>query len=82
MAVLTENLSSYLDRKQAQAGNRLGAIASIMLLPTIVVGLCGMNTDSDYFPEFCWLNSYSLAWLMIVAITTVNLSLLHRKGLL
>ena len=80
MNVLTDNLSSYLDRTQAQAGNRLGAIASIMLLPTFVVGLYGMNIDPEYFPEFGWLNGYLVAWLMIMAITVVQITFFRRKG--
>ena len=80
MNVLTDNLSSFLERKQAQAGNRLGAIASIMLLPTFVVGLYGMNIDPEYFPEFGWLNGYLVAWLMIMAITVVQITFFRRKG--
>ena len=80
MKVLTDNLSSFLERKQAQAGNRLGAIASIMLLPTFVVGLYGMNIDPEYFPEFGWLNGYLVAWLMIMAITVVQITFFRRKG--
>ena len=80
MNVLTDNLSSYLERKQAQAGNRLGAIASIMLLPTFVVGLYGMNIDPEYFPEFGWLNGYLMAWLMILLITAVQFAFFRRKG--
>ena len=80
MNVLTDNLSSYLERKQAQAGNRLGAIASIMLLPTFVVGLYGMNIDPEYFPEFGWLNGYLMAWLMILLITVVQFAFFRRKG--
>ena len=77
---LTDNLSNYLERKQAQAGNRLGAIASIMLLPTFVVGLYGMNIDPEYFPEFGWLNGYLMAWLMILLITVVQYTFFRRKG--
>ena len=80
MNVLTDNLSSYLDRTQAQAGNRLGAIASIMLLPTFVVGLYGMNIDPEYFPEFGWLNGYLMAWLMILSLTVVQFTFFRRKG--
>ena len=80
MNVLTDNLSSYLERKQAQAGNRLGAIAALMLLPTFVVGLYGMNIDPEYFPEFGWLNGYLVAWLMIMAITVVQITFFRRKG--
>jgi magnesium transporter len=80
MNVLTDNLSSYLERKQTQAGNRLGAIAALMLLPTFVVGLYGMNIDPEYFPEFGWLNGYLMAWLMILSITVAQFTFFRRKG--
>ena len=73
-------LTDYLNREQAKAGNRLAAMASIMLLPTFLVGLYGMNIDSGYFPEFGWLNGYLLAWILIVAITAVQVVVFRRKG--
>jgi Mg2+ and Co2+ transporter CorA len=73
-------LNDYLNREQANASNRLTAMASIMLLPTFLVGLYGMNIDSEYFPEFGWLNGYLLAWILIVVITVVQVAVFRRKG--
>lgn len=80
MNTLSDNLSDYLNREQARAGNRLTAIASIMLLPTFIVGLYGMNIDKNYFPEFGWLNGYLLAWLVIGLITAVQILVFRKMG--
>jgi magnesium transporter len=80
MQTLSENLSDYLNREQAKAGNRLTAMASIMLLPTFIVGLYGMNIDENYFPEFGWLNGYLLAWIVIGVITITQILFFRRKG--
>ena len=80
MRSLVDNLSSYLDREQTKAGNRLTSIASIMLLPTFVVGLYGMNIDEGYFPEFGWLNGYLLAWIVISLLTLIQILLFKKIG--
>jgi|TARA_B100000315_G_scaffold234148_1_gene247910 magnesium transporter len=80
MQSLSENLSDYLNREQARAGNRLTAMASIMLLPTFIVGLYGMNIDKNYFPEFGWLNGYLLAWLVIGIITIAQVAVFRKMG--
>jgi len=80
MDALSDSLSEYLSREQTKAGNRLAALASIMLLPTFIVGLYGMNIDSNYFPEFGWLNGYLLAWLAIIGITVVQVFAFRKMG--
>ena len=80
MHTLSQNLSDYLNREQARAANRLTAMASIMLLPTFIVGLYGMNIDENYFPEFGWLNGYLLAWLVIGTITLAQVGVFRKMG--
>jgi magnesium transporter len=77
---MQDSLSDYLNREQTRSGNRLAAMASIMLLPTFLVGLYGMNIDSSYFPEFGWLNGYLLAWILIVVITVIQVVVFRRMG--
>jgi|TARA_B100001079_G_scaffold220770_1_gene196641 Mg2+ and Co2+ transporter CorA len=77
---LQDNLSDYLNREQTKAGNRLAAMASIMLLPTFIVGLYGMNIDSTYFPEFGWLNGYLFSWSAIALITVIQVAIFRKKG--
>ena len=80
LRTMQDSLSDYLNREQTRSGNRLAAMASIMLLPTFLVGLYGMNIDSSYFPEFGWLNGYLLAWILIVVITAIQVVLFRRMG--
>ena len=80
LITLQDSLSDYLSREQTTAGNRLTALASIMLLPTFLVGLYGMNIESDYFPEFRWLNGYLFSWCVIASITAVQVFWFRKKG--
>ncbi len=80
LRTMQDSLSDYLNREQTRSGNRLAAMASIMLLPTFLVGLYGMNIDSTYFPEFGWLNGYLLAWILIVVITVIQVVVFRRMG--
>jgi len=80
LRTMQDSLSDYLNREQAKSGNRLAAMASIMLLPTFLVGLYGMNIDAGYFPEFGWLNGYLLAWILIVVITAIQVVVFRRMG--
>ncbi len=80
LRTMQDSLSDYLNREQARSGNRLAAMASIMLLPTFLVGLYGMNIDAGYFPEFGWLNGYLLAWILIVVITAIQVVVFRRMG--
>ena len=79
MSALSDNLKEFLAREQADAGNRMAAVASIMLLPTFVVGLYGMNIDPDSFPEMGFLNGYLFAWGLIIVLTLAQIWLFRRK---
>lgn len=79
MTALSDSLKEFLAREQADAGNRMAAVASIMLLPTFVVGLYGMNIDPDSFPEMGFLNGYLFAWGLIVVLTLAQVWLFRRK---
>lgn len=79
MSALSDSLKEFLAREQADAGNRMAAVASIMLLPTFVVGLYGMNIDPDSFPEMGFLNGYLFAWGLIIVLTIAQVWLFRRK---
>ena len=80
LSMLQDNLSDYLNREQTRAGNRLTAMASIMLLPTFLVGFYGMEFNENYFPEFRWINGYLFAWSAIALITVVQTVIYWNKG--
>ena len=63
-----DNLTSHLsDEENVAAGRFTGAIASIMLLPTFIVGLYGQNFAS--MPETDWQHGYLFSWGAIIFLT-------------
>lgn len=72
----------YYQAKVAQDQNevvkRLTAIASILLVPTLIVGVYGQNFD---FPERRWgYWGYGWSWALIVASTVIQLWYYRRKN--
>jgi len=73
-----DNLTSHLsDEENAAAGRFTGAIASIMLLPTFIVGLYGQNFVS--MPETDWAHGYLFSWGAIVFLTVVQILYFRHK---
>jgi magnesium transporter len=78
-------LASTRDYSQAKIANdqnevmkRLTAVASILLLPTFIVGLYGQNFQ-HHFPEIHWRFGYLWSWGLIVATTLLQLWFFKRK---
>lgn len=65
------------DADEVTSGRFMGAIASIMLLPTFIVGLYGMNFDT--MPELHWPIGYGFAAILIVVITVFQVWYFRRK---
>jgi magnesium transporter len=62
---------------QNEAVKRLTAIASILLVPTLIVGIYGQNFD---FPEKGWgAWGYAFSWALIIATTVVQVWYFRRK---
>jgi magnesium transporter len=77
-------LSGVRDYHQAKIANvqnevmkRLTAIASILLLPTFIVGLYGQNFHD--MPELGWGFGYAWSWGLIVATTLLQVAYFRRK---
>ena len=77
-------LAGVRDYHQAQVANdqnevmkRLTVIASVLLLPTFIVGLYGQNFD--HIPELHWAQGYGFSWLLIVVLTIGQLVYFRRK---
>ena len=72
----------YLQAKVANDQNevmkRLTVIASLLLLPTFIVGLYGQNFVR-HFPEIRWRYGYAWSWFLIVATTILQLWFFRRK---
>ena len=56
---------------------RLTAVASILLVPTFIVGLYGQNFHR--MPELSWAQGYGFSWLLIVLSTVGQLWYFRRK---
>src|SRR4051794_26059580 len=78
-------LASARDYQQAKIANdqnevtkRLTVIASLVLLPTFIVGVYGQNFD--HMPELHWRLGYAWSWGLIVGTTIVQLLFFRRLG--
>ena len=79
-------LAGVRDYSQAKIANdqnevvkRLTAIASILLVPTFIVGLYGQNFIRS-MPELKWAYGYEWSWAWIVATTLAQIVYFRRKG--
>ncbi|MFM8601746.1 MAG: magnesium transporter CorA family protein [Actinomycetota bacterium] len=74
----TKEFMKQLNDDENVASNRFtGAIASIMLLPTFIVGLYGQNFDD--MPETHWHFGYGFSWAAIVAVTLFQVWFFRRR---
>jgi len=77
-------LAGVRDFHQAQVANdqnevmkRLTVVASVLLVPTFIVGLYGQNLHGG--PEFGWREGYWFSWALIIASTIGQLLYYRRK---
>jgi magnesium transporter len=77
-------LAGVRDYHQAQVANdqnevmkRLTVVASVLLLPTFIVGLYGQNLKGA--PEYGWGHGYLWSWFLIVATTAGQIVYFRRK---
>jgi magnesium transporter len=78
LASVRDYLQSRIANDQNEVMKTLTAIASILLLPTFIVGLYGQNF-MHHFPEVDWQFGYLWSWGLIVATTLVQLWFFRRK---
>jgi magnesium transporter len=77
-------LAGVRDYSQAKIANDqnevtkvLTVIASLVLLPTFIVGVYGQNFD--HMPELHWRFGYAYSWALIVGLSLVQLWFFRRK---
>jgi magnesium transporter len=77
-------LAGVRDFHQAQVANdqnevmkRLTVVASVLLVPTFIVGLYGQNLHGG--PEFHWRYGYWFSWALIAVTTIAQLAYYRRK---
>jgi magnesium transporter len=78
---LISGVRDYLQAKVANDQNevmkRLTVVASLLLLPTFIVGLYGQNFHD--IPELSWSQGYGFSWALIVVTTVAQLAYFRWK---
>jgi magnesium transporter len=79
---LINSTRDYLQTKIANDQNevtkKLTVIASLLLVPTFIVGLYGQNFR-HHFPELAWRYGYLWSWGLIIVTTIIQLVFYRRK---
>jgi magnesium transporter len=68
---------SKVANDQNEVMKRLTAIASLLLVPTLIVGLYGQNFI--HMPELRWRYGYAWSWFLILSTTALQLAFFRRK---
>jgi len=77
VGVITERLKQLRALEQVKANRVTGAITSIMLLPTFIVGLYGQNFED--MPESQWQYGYLFSWGTIVIVTSLQIWFFKKR---
>jgi magnesium transporter len=78
IASVRDYLQAKIANDQNEVMKKLTVIASLLLLPTFIVGLYGQNFK-HHFPELGWQFGYAWSWLLIVVTTIGQLVFFRRK---
>ncbi len=78
IASVRDYLQSKVANDQNEVMKKLTVIASLLLLPTFIVGLYGQNFQ-HHFPEIHWQLGYVFSWALIVITTAVQLWFFRRN---
>jgi magnesium transporter len=78
IASVRDYLQSKVANDQNEVMKKLTVIASVLLLPTFIVGNYGQNFK-HHFPELQWQWGYAFAWGLIIVTTAIQLAFFKRK---
>lgn len=78
IASVRDYLQAKIANDQNEVMKKLTVIASLLLLPTFIVGLYGQNFQ-HHFPELRWQFGYAFSWGLIVATTALQLWFFRRS---
>jgi magnesium transporter len=78
IASVRDYLQSKVANDQNEVTKKLTVIASLLLVPTFIVGLYGQNFEHN-FPELHWRFGYLFSWALIAATTALQLWFFRRK---
>jgi magnesium transporter len=79
IASVRDYLQTKIANDQNEVMKKLTVIASLLLVPTFIVGLYGQNFR-HHFPELGWQWGYAWSWGLIVATTVAQLVFYRRKN--
>jgi magnesium transporter len=71
-------LQAKIANDQNEVAKKLTAIASLLLVPTFIVGVYGQNFR-HHFPELAWQYGYAWSWSLIIVTTVIQLWFFRRK---
>ncbi len=78
VAGVRDYLQSKVSNDQNEVMKKLTVIASVLLLPTFIVGLYGQNFR-HHFPEIGWQWGYAWSWGLIIVTTIAQLAFFRSK---
>jgi magnesium transporter len=78
IASVRDYLQSKVSNDQNEVMKKLTVIASVLLLPTFIVGNYGQNFK-HHFPELGWQWGYAFSWSLIVVTTLAQLVFFRKR---
>jgi magnesium transporter len=78
IASVRDYLQSKVANDQNEVMKKLTVIASVLLVPTFIVGLYGQNFR-HHFPELGWQFGYAWSWGLIIVTTVAQLVFFRRR---
>jgi magnesium transporter len=78
LASVRDYLQAKIANDQNEVTKRLTVVASLLLVPTFIVGVYGQNFQ-HHFPEIHWQFGYLWSWALIVVTTIAQLIYFRRK---
>jgi magnesium transporter len=79
IASVRDYLQSKVANDQNEVTKKLTVVASMLLVPTFIVGLYGQNFK-HHFPELDWQWGYAWSWGLIVVTTIGQLVFFKKRG--
>ena len=79
IASVRDYLQSKVANDQNEVTKKLTALASMLLVPTFIVGLYGQNFK-HHFPELDWQWGYAWSWGLIIVTTVAQLVFFRKRG--
>jgi magnesium transporter len=79
IASVRDYLQSKVANDQNEATKKLTALASMLLVPTFIVGVYGQNFR-HHFPELSWRYGYAWSWSLIIVTTIAQLVFFKKRG--